>query len=219
MCGPSLLVKLRNDAVGIRCIRCGGSAIHMSIAQTLAEALPDFASRRVYELSSGGAFFEYLRRRCRHLTCSEYFDDVPLGEFRNGIQCQDVERLTYEASSFDLCTSTEVFEHVPDDLRGFRELFRVLRAGGLLLLTVPLADGGRTVERARRLDDGKVQYLLPPAYHGDRIRGKGEVLCYRDYGLDIVERLRASGFSKARLVSLGKHRWWGLARRVVLAVK
>jgi len=31
----------------------------------------------------------------RTTTCSEYFDGVPAGEMVNGVQCQDVQKLTY----------------------------------------------------------------------------------------------------------------------------
>lgn len=77
----------------------------------------------VYELSSHGAWFKHLQRRFRDLTFSEYFEDVALGDFRNGIQCQDVQRLTYPNETFDLVTCTEVFEHVTDDRKGFAEVF------------------------------------------------------------------------------------------------
>jgi SAM-dependent methyltransferase len=42
-----------------------------------------------------------------------------------------------------------VFEHVPDDARGFSELRRVLRPGGKMLFTVPLFDAPDTVDRVR----------------------------------------------------------------------
>ena len=44
----------------------------------------------------------------------------------------------YGDASFDLCTSTEVFEHMPDDLNGFSEIRRVLRPGGRFVFTVLL---------------------------------------------------------------------------------
>jgi hypothetical protein len=50
------------------------------------------------------------------------------------------------------------------------------------------------------MENGSVRHLLPPKYHGDRIRGQRQVLVYRDYGLDIVDRLKARGFRDAQLV-------------------
>ena len=97
-------------------------------------------SRRaaVFELSSRGALCRYLLRTFARVTFSELWDDVAPGDFRGVVQCQDVQQLTYPDASFDLVTSTEVFEHVPDDRRAFAEVFRVLRPGGRLVFTVPL---------------------------------------------------------------------------------
>ncbi|MGH7731856.1 MAG: class I SAM-dependent methyltransferase, partial [Candidatus Eiseniibacteriota bacterium] len=108
-----------------------------------------------------------LRRRYRALTLSEYFDDIRPGDWKGGVQCQDVQRLTYPDDSFDLVTSTEVFEHVPDDGRAFAEVHRVLRPGGFLVFTVPLMDTTPTLERAR-IERGAIVHLVAPEYHGDR---------------------------------------------------
>lgn len=151
----------------------------------------------VYELSSRGALCRYLRQTFSRVTVSELFDDVPIGRFHGGVQCQDVQRLTYGDASFNLVTSTEVFEHVPDDRRAFGEIHRVLRPGGIVVFTVPLMDAATTLERAR-LHDGAVVHLTEPEYHGDRLRGRGRVLAFRTYGLDILDRLRAAGL-EARL--------------------
>jgi len=106
-----------------------------------------------------------------------------------------VQKLTFANESFDICSSTEVFEHVPDDHCGFSEISRVLKPGGHFVFTVPLHDAESTVERAR-LVDGQVIHRQPPVYHGDRIRGFRGVLCYRGYGRDIVSRLLGSGLAE-----------------------
>lgn len=81
---------------------------------------------------------------------------------------------------------------------GFAELRRVLRPGGRLVFSVPLSPAAPTIERARLLKDGEVEHLLPPEYHGDRIRGRGRVLAYRNYGFDVLERVAAQGFRDVR---------------------
>ena len=148
---------------------------------------------RIYEMSAGGAFHRYLRQTFAHVTVSELFDDVVPGAFRGSVQCQDVQQLTYADGTFDVATSTEVLEHVPDDRRAFRELHRVLGPGGLLIFTVPLMDAPDTIERAR-LENGRVLHLREPEYHGDRLRGRRAVLAFRTYGLDILDRLGDAGF-------------------------
>lgn len=48
-----------------------------------------------------------------------------------------IDALPFEDDSFDLITSLDVLEHIEDDRAALRELRRVARPGGLLLLTVP----------------------------------------------------------------------------------
>jgi len=192
LCGFPVL-RLLPGPFGMRCIRCLSTFIHRGIGLVLQDM--DFKNAiDVYELSSKGALSRYLRLRFPRLTFSEYYDDVKPGECRRGVQCQDVQSLTFDDGSFDLVTSTEVFEHVPDDVKGFREIFRVLRTDGYFVFTIPLSDAEKTLERAC-IRGGEVIHLHPPEYHGDRIRGMGKVLTFRDYGRDIGKKLESVGFS------------------------
>lgn len=215
-CGPTLMVKFGDDAISVRCMRCRASAIHMSILQVLQRLYPELSRLAVYEMSSRGPLFEYLRTRAGHFTYSEFFDDVQPGDFRGEVQCQDVQALTYGNATFDLCTSTEVFEHVPDDRKGFSEIRKVLRPGGRFVFTVPLMEEVVTVERAV-MAGGVIRHLLEPEYHGDVIRGHGRVLCFRNYGRDIVGRLLESGFRSARMEPADPAAWWGFGIKVVVA--
>jgi SAM-dependent methyltransferase len=45
--------------------------------------------------------------------------------------------LPFHDASFGIITALDVVEHIPDDVGFLRELYRVLRPGGLLLVTVP----------------------------------------------------------------------------------
>jgi SAM-dependent methyltransferase len=47
------------------------------------------------------------------------------------------EELPYDDATFDLVTALDVVEHMDDDLAGLREMRRVLRPGGRVLLFVP----------------------------------------------------------------------------------
>jgi SAM-dependent methyltransferase len=46
--------------------------------------------------------------------------------------------LPLEDQSFDTVVSTELLEHVSDPLRALREMYRVLKAGGYLILSTPM---------------------------------------------------------------------------------
>lgn len=194
-CGPTLFVRLRDEPIGVRCARCAASAIHLAIGWALRDTIARLGECDVCELSARGPLVAYLRRTARTTATSEYFANVPSGEFRDGVRCEDVQALSYADASFDLVTHTEVLEHVPDDARAFAELNRVLRPGGTMIFSVPMHGGAATVERAR-IRDGEVEHLLEPVHHLDPLRGEG-ILAFRDYGLDVLGRLRRAGFAEA----------------------
>jgi len=214
-CGPSLLLRIGGDEMQVRCLRCRGTPVHLSLVAAVADRVGDLSRLHAYELSTTGAALAYLRRHCHATTTSEYLEGVAPGSIRGNVRCEDVQQLSFADATFDLCTSTEVFEHVPDDRAGFRELRRVLKPGGRLLFTVPLSGRPATVERAWRRN-GELVHLQPPAYHGDRINGPGSVLVYRDYGDDIVARLRDCGFDEVALWT-PPQAYFGHLRRVVVA--
>ncbi len=188
----------------------------MSLALVLDRELPDSPVERVYELSTQGPFFRYLCRKFQSVTGSEYWPDVPPGDWRDGYQCQDVQMLTYADDSFDLMTSTEVFEHVAVDMQGFREAHRVLAPDGLMVFTVPIALRRRTIERAI-VKDGEIHHIEEPEYHDDHIRGRKRVLAFRSYGADIVDRLLEAGFRHASINKMAMGHFDGEGRAVIVA--
>jgi len=214
LCGFPLVVRLRTADIGVRCMRCGASAIAQSLVAVLRDLPVELARCSVHELSSSGPVVDYLRMHAGRITTSEFLEDVARGSARDGVRCENVEALTFSDRSFDLCTSTEVFEHVENDRAGFAEVLRVLRPGGYIVFTVPLLSSANTVERTAIVDGVRVQ-TLPPEYHADRFRGS-TVFCYRNYGHDIVERLSTAGFADPRLVRPDLQ-LFGFARSVVIA--
>jgi len=49
----------------------------------------------------------------------------------------DVRRLPFADSSFDVVTAMDIIEHIDDDKAASSEIYRVLKPGGRLLVTVP----------------------------------------------------------------------------------
>ena len=198
VCGNRLQLRLNADEMGVRCARCGASPVTQSIVDVIRAEHADVATLAVYELSSRGALVDWLETHVGSLTTSEYLPEVAPGHVDRGVRCEDVQRLTFDDAVFDLCTSTEVFEHVGDDHAGFVQVRRVLRPGGKFIFTVPMGGAERTVERASMID-GQLTHLLEPEYHADPCSPGIRVLCMRNYGNDIVERMRLAGFAQARL--------------------
>jgi len=211
-------VRLKKDEIYIRCVYCRSSAVTSSIVQVLEDiGLKDSIS--VYEMSARGPLFLFLKKYYKRVTASEYFVDVEPGGFKNGVMSQDVQNLSFDDESFDLCTSTDVFEHVPNDTKGFSHILRVLRPGGIFVFTVPLALTNNTVERAKLLTSGEIKHLLEPEFHGDPISESDQIPAFRNYGMDIIKRLESVGFSRAEIMEPKNARPWGVIRPVVVAFK
>ena len=115
-------------------------------------------------------------------------DLVPV---REGIEKIDVTDIPFAAASFDWVLCNHVLEHVPNDVRALRELWRVLKPGGIAVLQTPFASGlEKTLEIPSEVDtDAK------------RLEFYGQEDHIRLYGRDLFDRIRAAGFQ----LDLKKH--------------
>ena len=50
----------------------------------------------------------------------------------------DIEKIPVKDNSFDIIICTEVLEHVPNPIGALKEMARILKKGGKLLITTPL---------------------------------------------------------------------------------
>lgn len=77
----------------------------------------------------------------------ESFRDIcGIPEDRLVAEVQDARNLTYENDSFDRIVSISVLEHIGEtDVEAGREIGRVLRPGGIAVITVPFAPEGGDV--------------------------------------------------------------------------
>jgi len=159
---------------------------------SLQKALPFFRNLKIYSASSGDAMNRVLGKDNPNYVVSEYFPDMPLGSEKNGVQCQNLESLTFKENTFDMVITEDVLEHVVNFRKALSEIHRVLKQGGFHIFTVPLLLDSPTIERAIVEENGNIKHLLPPEYHGDPIRG--EILAFRTFGYDIFRVLSEVGF-------------------------
>lgn len=70
------------------------------------------------------------------------------------METQDARTLSYASDTFDRVFSVSAIEHIPDDgdSAAMREIFRVLKPGGICCLTVPWSDSGYAEMFKRRGD-------------------------------------------------------------------
>ncbi|MGH0028795.1 MAG: class I SAM-dependent methyltransferase [Myxococcota bacterium] len=102
---------------------------------------PPLAGLRVLDAGCGGGdYVRALLERGADAHGIEYeaakLATLP-GALASRVRQGDLEHTGFEDAAFDAVLLNEVLEHVPDDAAGLRELHRVLRPGGALLVFSP----------------------------------------------------------------------------------
>ena len=95
----------------------------------------------------------------------------------------DVQQIPLEAESFDAIICNHIMEHVEDDRKALKELYRIMRRGGRGVILSPVE-----LEHEKTFEDDTI---TDPA---ERTRIFGQYDHRRIYGRDYAERLREAGF-------------------------
>lgn len=151
-------------------------------------------AKDVYLTENGTAYHKNLNKLLGH--------EVATSIYKPGHQLhQDLTRLTYKDDSFDLCMSYEDLEHIPDYKTVIKELYRVTKPGGSVLLSAPFVfENGKTLVRATIDEAGNVTHLMEPEYHGDPVLPQG-ILCFYHFGWDLLDVFKDAGFKSVKVVT------------------
>ena len=171
-----LYVKRLNE----KCPSCGSQTRHRHLWLFLEDYLTGNGNVNVLHFSPEKPIETRLRsmKGIRYVT-SQY----------DAAQAADlylyIQDINLPDSQFDLIICSHVLEHIPDDRRAMKEMFRILKPGGCALIMVPMWPSERhpTYENASITDER------------DRILHFGQFDHLRIYGLDIKDRLQEAGFS------------------------
>jgi SAM-dependent methyltransferase len=126
----------------------------------------------------------YFRPRCRrYVTLDRYIPGVDLNE--------PVEHMSAVDRSYSYVFACHVLEHV-DDRAALREIFRVLRPGGVLFAMVPIVEGWADTYEREDVESEAGRWLH--FGQGDHVR---------IYGRDFRQRLVDAGFAVAEVVADG----------------
>ncbi len=171
------------------------------LLQHLYGSLEVLRQQDIYLVEALTGFALWLRRQLggERLLCSEFLEDAE--QAFSGIPHQNLCALTFSDASFDLVLCNELFEHVQDLELAFREIARVLRPGGRLVATCPLAFGQLEgiVKARHNAATGEAELLMEPEFHGDPVRPEQGALVYRIPGWDVLDQLRGAGFLEVRM--------------------
>lgn len=97
---------------------------------------------------------------------------------------EDITNISFADNSFDLIFCSHVLEHIVDDRKAMRELYRILKPNGFAILQVPLKKGLDKTYEDFSITDPKEREIAFGLH--DHVRR---------YGQDYKDRLLESGFT------------------------
>jgi len=95
---------------------------------------------------------------------------------------EDITKVSYGNCSFDIIICIHVLEHIENDIKAMKELFRILKPGGFAILQSPIENRGKTFEDFTVTSPNKREAIFGQRDH------------VRIYGLDYKSRLKKAGF-------------------------
>lgn len=193
------------------CNQCGLNSRMRALVDFLFNKLNAPQTASVYIAEQTTVSFKALEKLFTKVIGSEYLGpEYKSGEivasFKNhtNVRHEDLNRLSFDNSVFDLVLSQDVFEHIPNYKNAFSESARILKRGGSLVFTVPFFyDYAETRIRATVDAQGSIQHILPPEFHGNPVSNDGS-LCFQNFGWDILDALRNAGFQQPKA-----NMYWG----------
>jgi SAM-dependent methyltransferase len=147
----------------------------------IAEYLP-IAGKKILHFSPERNLYRWLRRQAAVTTV-----DLAPGFYRDidpQIAFADATRLSFADSSFDIVIANHILEHIPDDKKAMREIYRVLGPQGVAILQVPYSETLTTTIEEPDIRDPDRQAALFGQKDHVRIYALG----------DYAQKLEAAGF-------------------------
>ena len=96
------------------------------------------AGSKVLDVGSGCAPYRHLFENCQYYTQDFGREPGTQGKYAPlDFEC-DITSIPVANGTFDVVVCTEVLEHLPEPILAIKEIARVLRPGGVVLLTAPL---------------------------------------------------------------------------------
>ncbi|MDC1287781.1 class I SAM-dependent methyltransferase, partial [Gammaproteobacteria bacterium] len=182
----------------LECPLCGMNNRQRLIATLVKQELSAKQWQHIYLMEQITPIYNWVTDTFvkHHIVGSEYLGyGYEGGTTIQGIRHEDVENLSFQNATLDLIVSNDVFEHVPNPAIAFAECARVLKVGGLLLATIPFHSDRDLSEVRARLNNGQVDHILPPVYHGNPISADGS-LVFTDFGWDLLDIVKVAGFAE-----------------------
>lgn len=157
------------------CSKCRSIPRERALMYCIEKFYPNWRDLSIHESSPGnrGASIK-LKRECKHYLATHFFPDRPLGEEEKGYLNINLESQNFENEMFDLVITQDVMEHIFNPEKAFSEIARTLKSDGAHIFTVPLVNKDKPTEIWASINnDGTVEFLKKPEYHGNPVDANG----------------------------------------------
>jgi SAM-dependent methyltransferase len=137
----------------------------------------------ILHIAPEDCLFPVFYKKINHQTyiCGDKFEEGY--SYDNQVIYMDITHFDWEDNYFDLIICNHVLEHIPDDKKAMRELYRVLKPGGKAILQIPVSMVlTETYEDFSIKNPADREYIFGQRNH-----------C-RIYGQDYGKRLKEVGF-------------------------
>ena len=163
-----------------RCVGCGSRERHRLTQLWIVEGGGDrLAGKRILHFAPERIVSRMMRGNPLYETADLHQPGVT--------HRVDITRVPLTDASYDVVMAHHVLEHIPDDSEAMRELYRLLKPGGIAVLSVPInASREGTYENAA---------VTTAAERFAHFSAEDHV---RYYGLDFEARLASVGFAVER---------------------
>jgi len=165
-----------------KCPRCDSEVRHRLLLQTLnSHPNLNFSSllenKDILHFTPEPVLRELIKSKAKTYLTSDYL--------KSGFDLKlDIANMpTMADQSFDLVIACDVLEHIPDDKAALTEIFRILRPGGFVILTVPQQD-----DLEKTFEDSSI---TSPE---ERTKIFGQFDHLRIYGSDFISKLQQVNF-------------------------
>jgi SAM-dependent methyltransferase len=165
----------------------------------------------ILHIAPEDCLYPVFQKKIKHQNyiCGDKFEEGY--SYPKHVKYMDITAIDHENNFFDLIICNHVLEHIPDDRKAMKELFRILKPGGKAILQVPLSN-----TLTATLEDFSI--IAPD----ERERIFGQKNHCRIYGQDYGKRLEEVGFRFCPVqISLAEYNKYGLDERekILLAMK
>jgi hypothetical protein len=204
----AMLGSLPSLREGLLCSGCGMSNRSRLIYKVVCEEIRNgnYQGNEVLLLERLSPLYTCLAKEFPGLIGSEFLgmEHQPGREYfynsEISIRHESLVELSFADASLKMLIHNDILEHIPHYRQAIAEAKRVLCAGGVMVFTCPFfAERQESLVRSIIHEDGSLQHLEPPEFHGDPLNPGQGILAYYHHGWSLIDDIRDAGFKKVQV--------------------